>query len=834
MIESTLKPAQTPEKKQHWLIWILLLVVIGAAAVIVYFAQSGQFFKGQAGLPISSGPTFYVVQERTAYHCDLANAPIGSQNCPFEGLQDAYNHIKTIPNINPVELRLASGAYFLQERMTFKDTRVNIHGGYDMSSFVNQNLNNPSIFHGAIKVENSNGGISNLITFNGGRVDIPFIEVDNSGPDGKSFNISNIIANNVGFPSIIKFSTGSSNDQGVIQNMVITQARADNGAVINAPGNGDMLIRNNYIASSYATPKGIIYAEDNVKIVNNAIVDTLGGNETGGIYTPSAVNIVGGADAKLVNNTFADNAFSGSVVKQDSEDDYMLISNNLIIGNKHMFNVPDLSFQAARGNHWDVSKPNPGSGETYPIYGINVTYNDKCDPKLKDEATRNPFDPNDYKLGSGSDCIDSGIQSAAILNLVSPDYFGLERPVGQNIDPGFSEFKIEFLLAPIEMQMLQIGDDDGIPSVLDGIRIPGGIFREPFTFAECGNGTLETTEECDDGNTANGDGCSSTCTEEPVEECGNGILEAGEQCDDGNVANNDGCDSQCQNETSVTEECGNGILEAGEQCDDGNVANNDGCDSQCQNEASVTEECGNGILEAGEQCDDGNTVDNDGCDQFCFYENPDPDIDLCLNISGNQEVIPTGYEQIGSNCYPIEEEGVACGEWKDVSDSDPEFDIWVWLCEREILKGHKDGTLRPNDLLTRAELLALAFRASDYENEYEVDEYASYCFVDVDDEWFAKYTCTAEDLGFVEGYAGNIFDPARKVILAEGLKMYLGALDEPFTINSDPDEWYFDMLYDAEDDGFLPYTLTDPQVVGPIELTRRKAANMLYRIMIYR
>lgn len=29
--------------------------------------------------------------------------------------------------------------------------------------------------------------------------------------------------------------------------------------------------------------------------------------------------------------------------------------------------------------------------------------------------------------------------------------------------------------------------------------------------SECGNGLLEGAEECDDGNRANGDGCSSSC-----------------------------------------------------------------------------------------------------------------------------------------------------------------------------------------------------------------------------------------------------------------------------------------------------------------------------------
>lgn len=60
----------------------------------------------------------------------------------------------------------------------------------------------------------------------------------------------------------------------------------------------------------------------------------------------------------------------------------------------------------------------------------------------------------------------------------------------------------------------------------------------------CGNGVVEGLELCDDGNTTNGDGCSSTCTIElPV--CGNGVIEVGETCDDGNTTNGDGCSSVC-------------------------------------------------------------------------------------------------------------------------------------------------------------------------------------------------------------------------------------------------------------------------------------------------
>jgi cysteine-rich repeat protein len=59
----------------------------------------------------------------------------------------------------------------------------------------------------------------------------------------------------------------------------------------------------------------------------------------------------------------------------------------------------------------------------------------------------------------------------------------------------------------------------------------------------CGNGTPEGGEECDDGNTTPGDGCSATCTIEPF--CGDGEEDPGEQCDDGNNTPGDGCSATC-------------------------------------------------------------------------------------------------------------------------------------------------------------------------------------------------------------------------------------------------------------------------------------------------
>ena len=62
----------------------------------------------------------------------------------------------------------------------------------------------------------------------------------------------------------------------------------------------------------------------------------------------------------------------------------------------------------------------------------------------------------------------------------------------------------------------------------------------------CGSGARGAGEDCDDGNTANGDGCDSTCTIEGQAPCGDGLIWFDEECDDGGAVGGDGCNSTCQ------------------------------------------------------------------------------------------------------------------------------------------------------------------------------------------------------------------------------------------------------------------------------------------------
>lgn len=127
----------------------------------------------------------------------------------------------------------------------------------------------------------------------------------------------------------------------------------------------------------------------------------------------------------------------------------------------------------------------------------------------------------------------------------------------------------------------------------------------------CGNGEVEDKEQCDDGNTASGDGCSKTCTTESASAvCGNGEQEVGEACDDGNQVDGDGCQNDCSITTPAQEVlavCGNGKREISEACDDGNKTDGDGCESNCTVTRTAPEQCSWVVSEAeqpaaGETC----------------------------------------------------------------------------------------------------------------------------------------------------------------------------------------------------------------------------------------
>lgn len=140
----------------------------------------------------------------------------------------------------------------------------------------------------------------------------------------------------------------------------------------------------------------------------------------------------------------------------------------------------------------------------------------------------------------------------------------------------------------------------------------------------CGNQRVDAAvgEQCDLGEANGGAECRADCT---VPFCGDGIVDASEACDDGD-GNSDapaalGADRPCRT-TCRWQACGDGVLDDAERCDDGNQASADGCAFDCQSD----ETCGNGYTDfaTSEQCDASADValGGDGCGQACTLEVP--------------------------------------------------------------------------------------------------------------------------------------------------------------------------------------------------------------------
>lgn len=169
----------------------------------------------------------------------------------------------------------------------------------------------------------------------------------------------------------------------------------------------------------------------------------------------------------------------------------------------------------------------------------------------------------------------------------------------------------------------------------------------------CGNGAVEGSEACDDGNTISGDGCDASCNVEPgwtcdtmspsvcLPICGDGVvIQSLEGCDDGGSEAGDGCDAQCQVESGwscvgapsvCSATCGDGIAAGAEMCDGNDLGGYTcatfgftggapqcapGCDGFILTGCSGPG-CGNGVVEGSEACDDGNTISGDGCSALC-------------------------------------------------------------------------------------------------------------------------------------------------------------------------------------------------------------------------
>ncbi|MFC1647447.1 S-layer homology domain-containing protein [Patescibacteria group bacterium] len=163
-----------------------------------------------------------------------------------------------------------------------------------------------------------------------------------------------------------------------------------------------------------------------------------------------------------------------------------------------------------------------------------------------------------------------------------------------------------------------------------------------------------------------------------------------------------------------------------------------------------------------------------------------------------------------------------------------------YLYDNEIVEGYPDGTFKPDNPLTRAELMKILVLGAGFDPDAEV---YNGCFPDVEDEWFARYICFALENGWVEGYPRygvnsiyGSFKPDIYVVKVEAIKMLLEVFDvelmEVTTIPYDDlviEGWYLPYLLTAYEMGLLE---EEGRIYNPgNDITRGQVSENIYRLL---
>jgi cysteine-rich repeat protein len=229
----------------------------------------------------------------------------------------------------------------------------------------------------------------------------------------------------------------------------------------------------------------------------------------------------------------------------------------------------------------------------------------------------------------------------------------------------------------------------------------GGMGGEGGAAPECGDGVVDRGEECDDANTADGDGCSANCAYDVADACApSTVIELGTSprtlMGDTRAAIDDvqptcGDDTGGRDVVVALEVLAQGlvrislkasfesVLSLGSSCgasdlgcqesntgDDNQLVielapgattyvHVDGQDAKAAGAFTLTFDathCGDGTIEPPEECDDGNLVDGDNCASSCAVE-----------CTAKPNAAAT--ERRGDHCYQLFENALAWTEARD-------------------------------------------------------------------------------------------------------------------------------------------------------------------------
>jgi hypothetical protein len=165
------------------------------------------------------------------------------------------------------------------------------------------------------------------------------------------------------------------------------------------------------------------------------------------------------------------------------------------------------------------------------------------------------------------------------------------------------------------------------------------------------------------------------------------------------------------------------------------------------------------------------------------------------------------------------------------------------LTKKNVFSGYEDGTFGPEKNVNRAELTKMIVPPSIYLHKNIFRN----CFLDVKEEWFARYVCYAKARGVIEGYEDGNFQPSKIVNRAEALKLIVGTaatekvskeelLKDNFVEDVSSTDWYAPYFIYADNRNLLDKNhatwVGEKYKYHPGEpITRQELAELIYRIM---
>ena len=381
--------------------------------------------------------------------------------------------------------------------------------------------------------------------------------------------------------------------------------------------------------NSLESNRGAAYTNDNGQATISLLAGLTLGKMRVLVEAPPALNIATGMTVELTTQGFVARGVLGIIPAE-------VTFVNPFIGE---LSVGMMTFHATGGlppYHWDNSNKDIAKITPTGIENINETADYTLTGPIPTDASGALQDTVTLMDTRGTSEDLSGIATANVTVIFADCQLNADGTEINMLGVGGAQFQIDV--------------SDGLPPFTATETFPGSIGPVTTVCDSSGRNchlviTLPTPAIAVDPDTIlirDARGCTAQ-VQLTVEICGNGVLDTGEQCDAGvlppviapslatcDLATGDPasvgtvlCDEECKVDTSqcaVTDLCGNGVIDAGtsEQCDAldlggatcvslGFTTGGLLCSSSCTFDTSgctnTVDNCGNGVIDTGEQCD---------------------------------------------------------------------------------------------------------------------------------------------------------------------------------------------------------------------------------------